>query len=500
MAKSWSLQFGGIVLGSEAGEQTPTSETPFRILVLGNFSGQRNKEPGRLARARPIRVDRDNFDEVMQKLQVEIHWTQGENTQIVRMRELDHFHPDHLYDHLDLFAALRELREQLEDPATFPQTAARLQAPASAPRQSPDPEKQASSPSSGNLLDQILAQQTGAPSPQGKGSKNDLDRFLQSVVAPDLVPGTDPRQKDLVRRAEESIGEQMRALLHHPNFQEVEAAWRGLYFLVRRLDTDTELQLHLLDVTREELAQDVLADEPSASTLYKLVVEQTVGTPGAAPWAVLVGNYTFGPNPEDVRLLGRLGQLAGQAGAPFLAGANPWLVGCPSFVNQPEPEDWIELDPESPFARLREQPEASWLGLAAPRFLLRLPYGPEASTTERFAFEEMPEGTRHEEYLWGNPAIACAYLLGQDFSRQGWDMQAGAAQEVGSLPVHVYAEEGESQTKPCAEVLLTHRAAEMMLERGVMAFQSHKDRDIIRLARFQSLTNPPTALGGRWQG
>jgi len=94
------------------------------------------------------------------------------------------------------------------------------------------------------------------------------------------------------------------------------------------------------------------------------------------------------------------------------------------------------------------------------RFLLRLPYGKDTDPTERFAFEEMEARPEYDHYLWGNPALACAYLLARAFSQDGWDLRPGAVQEIESLPLHVYKEEGESRVTPCAEVLLTERAAE----------------------------------------
>jgi predicted component of type VI protein secretion system len=66
------------------------------------------------------------------------------------------------------------------------------------------------------------------------------------------------------------------------------------------------------------------------------------------------------------------------------------------------------------------------------------------------------------------------------------------------LPIHIYTLEGESRTKPCAEVLMTQTAAEEMMEKGFMPLASLKDQPIVRLVRFQSVADPPTALAGRW--
>ncbi len=70
--------------------------------------------------------------------------------------------------------------------------------------------------------------------------------------------------------------------------------------------------------------------------------------------------------------------------------------------------------------------------------------------------------------------------------------------EIDGLPLHVYQDVAESVTKPCAEALLTERAAEIILDQGLMPLLSLKDRDAIRLARFQSLADPAKPLAGRW--
>ena len=134
-----------------------------------------------------------------------------------------------------------------------------------------------------------------------------------------------------------------------------------------------------------------------------------------------------------------------------------------------------------------------------PRFLLRLPYGKNASETESFAFEEMSPRSPSTSVISGAiPAIACAYLLGEAFTRFGWHMRPGAVQEIDGLPAHTYRKDGETQLKPCAEVLLTEDAAEMLLDRGFMPLASIKGTDRVRLVRFQSVADPPAPLAGRW--
>lgn len=52
-------------------------------------------------------------------------------------------------------------------------------------------------------------------------------------------------------------------------------------------------------------------------------------------------------------------------------------------------------------------------------------------------------------------------------------------QDIGDLPLHVYKEHGEAQSKPCGEVLLTQHAAEALLDHGLMPLVSFKKQDVI---------------------
>ena len=293
-------------------------------------------------------------------------------------------------------------------------------------------------------------------------------------------------------------------MLHHPDFQALESAWRGLDFLVSRLETDARLKLFVLDLSKSELAADLNDTNDLRSTgLYKLMVEQTVGTAGGEPWSVIGGNYTFGQTREDAELLGRMAKIAAAAGVPFIAAAHPNLLGCNSLAKTPDPDDWRSTADKAGHAAwqaLHNLPGAVYLGLALPRFLLRLPYGANTDPLEQFEFEEMADDPKHEDYLWGNPCFACACLLGQAFSTYGWDLRPGAVQDVSGLPLHIYKQTGETCIKPCAEVVLTERAAEIILDKGFMLLLSFRDQDTIRLARFQSLALPPKPLAGKWNG
>jgi len=417
---------------------TPEPETPFRILVAGDFSG------GAGSYRRPIEIDRDNFDEVMARVAPELRLPFGSGEVFLAFREIDDFHPDRLFENLAPFQALRDLRARIEDGSALPRANSKAAAPP---------------PTSGaDLLAQMMGEPPSAPAVP---KRSDWDQMLHELVGPYGVPGDDPRKAEMIAQTDRAIAGEMRAVLHHARFQSLEAVWRGLYFLTRRLETGENLRVFLLDLPQAEL---------NAAGLRRAA--------GDEQWGLFAGLYYFNPADEDA--LKEISFVARIAGAPLIAGLAPDVVGLTDA-----------------FGELRQSAYARWIGLAMPRFLLRLPYGKNASEVESFAFEEMP-APGHEDYLWGHPAIACAYLLGEAFSRFGWQMRPGAVREIDGLPAHTYRQDGETELKPCAEVLLTEDAAEILLDRGFMPLASIKGTDRVRLVRFQSVAEPTAPLAGRW--
>ena len=474
----------------------PPAFGPFRIALIGDFSGRTNRgaiESGRaIAARRSVRVDRDSIDDAIALIapRLQLNLSNADERFDVDFSSLDDFHPDGLYQRLPRFRALRDAGARaLASSSLFaPQASEPTPTPASA-------------------LDAILGD---APLPPGGAAlakaparpaadarDGGLSEFVQRAVAPHLVSTPDPSAAEIKAGVDAAVTAELRALLHHPDFLGLEAVWRGASFLARRLDTDSALQIHLIDVSREELAADLASDQIETSGIYRLLVEQTVGTPGSAPWALLAGLFTLGSDDEELTLLERLGKVAHDAGAPFVAGGASLLAGASSLASTPDPDDW-KIDPPSTWSRLRHSAAAPYLSLVMPRLLLRLPYGKRTDECELVAFEEVAPDTRppHESYLWGSGSLAAALLVGEGFSVGGWSLEPG--REISNLPLHVYRSDGETIATPCAEAVLTERAAERLLDDGLSPLLSVRDTDAVILPRLQSIAEPLARLRGRW--
>ena len=319
---------------------------------------------------------------------------------------------------------------------------------------------------------------------------------------PHLVSVDESEQSKLIGVIDDATGDLMRKILHNHQFQALEAAWRGLYLMVRRMETDTNLSIHLLDATKDELTDSLKsAGSLSETQLYRILITDALETPGADPWALILGDYGFAPNVDDIATLVRISKLAADTGAPFVSHMRPDVVGVKSLEGNTDPKSWkisTDTDTGKLWAALRSMPESEYLGLTIPRFLARLPYGADTEPLESFSFEEFPDAPNHDNYLWSNSSFVCGLLLAQSFSEYGWEMGRALKQDIEGLPIHVHKQDGETVYKPCAEVQLTDIGCEKLMEHGLMPLVSYKNADRAKLARFQSITDPVEKLKARW--
>lgn len=469
----------------------------FRLLVLGDFSGHATRAAPLAGRA-STRVDVDNFESIFKRMAPRLGLTLQSGPEVaLEFTSLEDFHADALYRRLPLFQAARDLRSRLMNPASFAAAAAELYGrPADAA-----PESDTST------LDRLLGASPAGISPQASapaGPAGLIDSLLRQAVAPHVVAAPSPQREGCLQTLDARVAAQLGEALHHPKFQALEAAWLGLRSLVASLGGNEEIHLEVLDVSRAELAADLAAvgGDPARSGLWAQLVEGGAGAPGGAPRSAVAACFSFGPGADDLNLLASLATVAAATGAPLLADAAPALLGIATIAAQPDPRDWPALAPADAarWQALRQSALAPWIGLALPRVLARLPYGRRGEPMESFPFEELGRNFPHESCLWGSAALALAQLLALGFLENGEDMVPGDLLDLDDLPAFVHEVDDERVLLPCAEVLLGERAADALLSRGLMPLLSHRDRNAVRVVRFQSIASPPSALAGQWGG
>lgn len=349
----------------------------------------------------------------------------------------------------------------------------------------------------GGVLDQIINETR-----IGKDDwERDQSRRQISTLVDEVMKGTLRVSKDLEATVNARIADidrllsaQLNEILHAPEFQKLEAAWRGLHYLVQQTETSTMLKLRVMNVSKDELRKDLeKAAEFDQSALFKKVYEEEYGTFGGAPYGALIGDYEFGRSPQDIALLEKISNVAAAAHAPFLSAADPGLMGLDSFTDLPNPRDLAKKFDTPDYAKwrsFRESEDSRYVGLALPHILMRLPYGPDTVPTESFNFREDVDGTDHSRYLWGNAAYALATRLTESFAKYNWcaairGVEGGG--KVEGLPTHTFrTDDGEIALKCPTEIAITDRREKELSDLGMIPLVHCKGTDYAAFFGAQS--------------
>ena len=286
------------------------------------------------------------------------------------------------------------------------------------------------------------------------------------------------------------------SLLHHPDFKALEATWRGLDWFLRKAWTgENGVEIVLFDLAESELIEAVNGnDDLSQSPLYAWLVDKALKGYNAQPWGAIIGLYSFDVSEGSAQVLGRIAKIARQASAPFLAGLGS-QVWDKSF--KPSKDDLAAWE------ALRAEPAAAMLGLAAPGFLLRPPYGVGTKPVDKIAYEEYKVAKDAEHYVLGNAALFCGALLAKSFTKKNWSFKPGSELELDQMAMHVARDEDGDEVLVTVSAWLMQKTIDQMTKQGFMALRGVKGRNHVQLARFLPLAvappdQPSADLIGSW--
>ena len=536
----------------EIGNAIIKKELPFIMGIMADLSGDRKAErpvPLPAYKERDfVFIDRDNFDQVLADAQprarvpliltensddgeaarpkmVEIGFTAladfGPEALVLQVPELKSCLERRNFL-MDLAAKIDgndflydEAKEILINPDYRKQIQAQLGD--SAPEETPAGEAEADSPAEEAAEDQPET----APAAEESGPAAPLGPILKAMVkTPSQEPGVrkmligalkeidgltiggDPGNvgEFLTNQAgliDQQISLAVNGILHAPGFQELEAVWRGLSYLVQNTDTGEMLKLRLLNASIKELADDLeKAVEFDQSRLFKNVYEEEYGTFGGEPYSCLLHIHHYGRSPSDLEVMQKMAEVAAAAHTPFLAGAAPQVFDLDSFTALSNPRDLVKIFQTTECIKwrsMREVEDSRYLNLFLPRVLMRLPYTPEA--VESFCFEEDVDGTDHSKYLWGNSAIAMALCITTAFARYNWTAAIRGFEGGGlveNLPVHIYTRSsGDKVAKIPTETAITDRREKELSDLGFIALVYRRGSDKAAFFGGQSLHKPP---------
>jgi type VI secretion system protein ImpC len=336
-----------------------------------------------------------------------------------------------------------------------------------------------------SLLDQLVETTKLKPGSDAFSiTRQGLQAFITELLEPQraVQKVTPALVDDMIAALDQKLCKQVDTILHHPDVQKLESAWRSLKYLVDRTDFRENNKIQIMSVSKDKLLADFEdAPEVTKSGLYKTVYTAEYGQFGGQPFAAMVANYEFGPDTQDMALLEKCASVAAMSHAPFIAAAGPEFFGIENFSQLPNLKDLsavFEMPQFTKWNSFRESEDARYVGLTLPHFLLRVPYGNKTVPAKKFVYNE--EATTNSQFLWGNAAFAFASRLTDSFAKYRWSAniigpQGGGAVE--GLPIYNYEAMGEIQTKIPTEILVSERREFELAEQGFIALTMRKNSD-----------------------
>ncbi len=305
---------------------------------------------------------------------------------------------------------------------------------------------------------------------------------------------------DMIAAIDKKLSDQINLILHHEDFQKLEGAWRGLHYMVNNTETDEQLKIRVMNISKADLGKTLKRYKGTnwdQSPLFKKIYEEEYGQFGGEPFGCLVGDYHFDQSAPDVELLAEMAKVSAAAMAPFITGASPTLLQMDSWQELANPRDLTKIFSTPEYAAwrsLRESDDSKYLGLAMPRFLSRLPYGSKTNPVEDFNFEEDTGSADHAKYTWANAAYAMATNINRSFKQYGWcsrirGIESGGAVE--NLPTHSFpTDDGGVDMKCPTEVSIADRREAELAKAGFMPLIHRKNSDFAAFIGAQSLQKP----------
>jgi len=461
-------------LGSPSDDgATKKREMTFRIMAVADLA------PG--YDGGPVSVDRDSLESVLDRLGPHIALEAPDRigngkrsfTCSLAFKSMDEFDPDGVVQAVPILRGLAEARNLLsrcldrkvELSDIRPQVVEAFagtdlseglersggKAPSRGDANSPDEVGRGDADAIDALLDQVDVPESVAGGPQAA----DLVEMLSAVVTP-AGPKIDREHlESLVREIDVRLSRQVAAIQGEPQFRSLEATWRGLKFLVDRLDFRGPMKLDVLPARRDDFLE----------RFFEHVFHAEYEGRSELPLNIVLVDYAFGrsvPDLDTVRDMARLGE---SLSVPFVAAMDPSYWGvrqAPLISKLPDLVQKAQGSEYSKWTRFRSDSASLWVALTANRFLLR-PLWSEARRPPKLFTWTWQNGD--EQPVWGSAVWALGAAVGQSFADAGIRFPCVGPSSPGALedlPVMVRSSgSGEPHASPLEIDLEDQRAFQL---------------------------------------
>ncbi|MFY9941723.1 MAG: type VI secretion system contractile sheath large subunit, partial [Desulfobacterales bacterium] len=509
----------------ETNDEVRRVELPFVIGVLADLSGAGADTLPDVEERRFVDIDADNFDARMAAVQP---WTRlyvpdvmddlnREMLVELTFPNLAHFSPETVLEQIPSLQTLKAQRGHIaelipvmdEVPVVrqnIEQILGYLESPGTevkgySAEMAANEDRERIAKTFNNILNE-LKQHTGREHSQYDTIQNALQALadLSYLIFGKIFETPVDAVNALLQQIDERLSIQLSTILHHPEFQKLEAAWRGLYYLVANTESGDQLKIRCFNVSKRDLHKALSQYSGTRwqeSFIFKQIYNERFDRMGGEPFGCLVGDYYFDHRLRDVSLLGDIARIAALAHVPFLAGAAPAVMGMTSWSELVHPAELQKLFQRADYAAwnaLRDSEDAGYVGLAMPRFLARLPYGASTNPVQAFAFEEAVDSGDAETFSWCNSAYAMAANIARAFNLYGWcarirGVESGGAVEA--MPVYTFRTDDEEVDVKCpTEIAISDRREAELSRLGFIPLVHRKNSDIAAFFGAQSLQRP----------
>ena len=523
-----------------------TVQLPFVMGVMADLSGQPADPLAPVADRKFLEIDVDNFDARMKAMKPRVAFQvpntltgEGNLSVDITFESMDDFSPAAVARKVDSLNKLLQAREQLQnlvtymdgkggaeeligklmsDPALLGSLASSAPKPTDAPESNAQPDHTQTrrqpwpgDPKHASALAGVTMEGSDLASllqkefkPKSDDAKSAVEQAVQTLAQQALAQTRADRQatctasiESMIAAIDKKLSEQVNQILHHEDFQKIESAWRGLHYMVNNTETDENLKIRVMDISKKDLHKQLKKFKGTAwdqSPMFKKVYEQEYGQFGGEPFGAIVGDYHFDQSPPDVELLGEMAKIAAAAHAPFITGASPHLMQMESWQELANPRDLtkIFLTPEyAGWRSLRVTEDSQYIGLAMPRVLSRVPYGNETEPGGRL---QLRGGHRQRR----PPQV----LLGQLGVRDG-DQHQPLLQVLRLGLSHPRHRVGRCGRKPAAAHLPERRrwrrpeVPDRDRDRGPAHGRAGEERLLCRSCTARTATSPPSSAPSR---
>lgn len=279
--------------------------------------------------------------------------------------------------------------------------------------------------------------------------------------------------KDAIDFIDETLSRQIREILLHNKFQQLESSWRGLQLLTNKIPSADNIKIKLLSINKVELGNDLLKAETfeQSHTCHRIHDSEDMFRLHD-PFSLMIGDYAFDHSSQDILMLKVLSQIAEYSFCPFITSPSPVFFGLEKWSENSQLTNYrlstqLSSSPYSDWNNLRSQYESRFLVMVLPKYLSRLGYS-HTSTEQSLLFSHI-----NDLHCWSNTAYLLAICIMNAFQQEGISRAIHGAESGGKIeitPIDISLHNGseEHPAHPLIDIMIDEKIEHELCRNGFM--------------------------------